>query len=56
MSGARGRVLEEFNASTLDSVGPFGGYQGMNVLQEMNELGEAQEQIVREGIPRFNVL
>lgn len=35
----RDRVLGEFNASTLDSVGPLGGDQGMKVLQEMNELG-----------------
>jgi uncharacterized protein YfeS len=55
MSGARGRVLEEFNASTLDSVGPFGGDQGMNVLQEMNELGEAQEHIRRESSPKASV-
>jgi hypothetical protein len=52
---ARDHVLGEFNASTLDSVGPIEGDQGMKVLQEMNELGKAQEQIIREGIPNNTV-
>jgi hypothetical protein len=36
----RDRVLGELNASTLDSVGPVKGDQGMEVLSEMNSLGE----------------
>jgi hypothetical protein len=34
----RDRVLGEFNASTLDNVGPMQGDQGMKVLSEMNDL------------------
>jgi hypothetical protein len=48
----RDRVLGEFNASTLDSVGPLGGDQGMKVLSEMNELGQAQEQTIRDSVPK----
>jgi hypothetical protein len=33
-----------------------GGDQGMAVLQEMNELGEQQEQIIRDGFPKINLL
>lgn len=54
---ARERVLDEFNQSTLDDVGPIGGgEQAMKVLQKMNELGEHQEHIIREGFPKINVL
>jgi hypothetical protein len=54
---ARERILGEFNQSTLDDVGPVvGAEQGMKVLQEMNELGEAQELIIREGAPKISVL
>ena len=49
----RDRVLGEFNASTLDSVGQVGGQdQQMRVLGEMNEL----EQTIREGMPKVNLL
>jgi len=41
---ATDRVLEEFNQSVLDDVGPVGGEQGMKVLQEMNELGALQDE------------
>jgi uncharacterized protein YfeS len=34
---SRNRVLDDFNASTLDPVGPLGGDQGMAVLKEMND-------------------
>lgn len=51
----RERVLEEFNASTLDDVDPLGGDQGVTVLKEMNELGEQQDQIIREGVPKIDV-
>jgi hypothetical protein len=54
---AREEALDEFNRSTLDEVGPIGGAeQGMKVLQEMNELGEAQEQIIRDGVSKISVL
>ena len=51
----RYRVLREFNRSTLDDVGPLGGDQGMAVLKEMNELGEQQEQTIRESFPKVTV-
>ena len=53
---ARDRILDEFNRDNTPDVKPLGGDQSVAVLKDMNELGEAQEQIVREGIPRFNVL
>ena len=53
---ARERVLDEFNRSTLDDVKALGGDQGMDVLKEMNELGEAQELTIRESVSRIDVL
>ena len=50
----RGRVLGEFNASTLDSVGPVGGDQGMKVLCEMNSLVDEHEQFLKYLIPRVD--
>ena len=39
----RDRVLEDFNRSPLDDVGPAGGgEQGMKVLSEMNDLAELE--------------
>jgi hypothetical protein len=35
---ARGRVLDEFNRSTLDDVSPVGGDQEIKVLKELNEM------------------
>ena len=51
----RNRILNEFNRDLMDDVGPIGGDQGMKVLQEMNELAKQLEQIIRDGIPKFNV-
>lgn len=51
----RDRILEEFNASTLDGVRPMGGGQGMAVMIDMNDLGEQQEQIIRESIPKVTM-
>jgi hypothetical protein len=52
----RDRILNEFNRSTLDDVGPIERReQGMRVLQEMNELGEAEEQTFRDSMPRITV-
>jgi hypothetical protein len=48
----RDRILGEFNASTLDSVGPVAVDLGMKVLEEMNELGERQKQNHRKGFQR----
>jgi hypothetical protein len=36
-SGKWLRVLVDFNASTLDPVGPLGGDQGMKVLADQHE-------------------
>ena len=52
----RDQLLEEFNRSTLDDVGPLEHGQEMKVLQEMNELGKEQEKIIRDGVPKVNVL
>ena len=51
----RDRVLNEFNRDQLDDVGLVGARQGMKVLQEMNELGEAQEKIIREAVPKISM-
>jgi len=40
----------------LDDVGPIAGDQGMKVLNEMNELGQQQEKIIRHGFPKLSVL
>jgi hypothetical protein len=50
----RDRILSAFNQSTLDRVGPVD--QGMAVLKDMNELGEDQEQIIRDGVPKISVV
>jgi hypothetical protein len=52
---ANDRVLGEFDSSTWNSGGPIKGDQGKKVLQEMNELGEAQEHIRRESFPKVSV-
>ena len=52
----RTRLLDSLNGSTLDDVGPVGGDQDRAVLYEMNELGELQEQIIRDGVPKLSVL
>ena len=52
----RDRILDELNRSTLDDVGPVGAQdQQMRVLSEMNELGQAQEQIIRDSFPKVTV-
>ena len=38
----RDQILKEFNASTLDSVGPLGGDKGDNFLKELNEMADLQ--------------
>jgi len=52
----RDRVLEQFNRSTLDDVGPVGGDQCMVALKEMNDLGQQRKQIVWGSGPNFNRL
>lgn len=50
------RILEEFNQSTLDPVGPVGGDQGMTVLKELNELDQEHDQHIQGIGPKLNVL
>jgi hypothetical protein len=53
----RDRILEEFNASTLDPVGPVGGAeQGMKVLSEMNSLTDDHDAFVKSLMPTIDVL
>jgi hypothetical protein len=52
----RERVLREFNASTLDDVGPIGSDQGAAVLQNMNQLQSDQNEFVKRLAPRVDVL
>jgi hypothetical protein len=52
----RDRILREFNASTLDPVGPFGGEQGVKALSEMNSLADDHDEFVKSLVPTINVL
>ena len=36
------RVLVDFNASTLDDVGPVGGDKGEKFLSELNEMADLE--------------
>ena len=47
----RKRVLEEFNASTLDLVGPIGVYEGMTVLEESNDFQAGHDEFVKSLAP-----
>jgi hypothetical protein len=38
----RDGILNEFNRSTLDDVGPFGGDQEIKVLKELNEMTDLE--------------
>jgi hypothetical protein len=49
------RVLVDFNASTLDPVGPVGGDQYMAVLKDMNELEVDHEEFVKSLALRVDV-
>jgi hypothetical protein len=51
---ARERFLSDFNASTLDDVGPVGGDQSMAVLKEMNELEAGHDDFVKSLAPRVD--
>ena len=53
-SETRDRVLDEFNRSTLDDVGPLGGKQGVRVLPEMNELEAGHDEFVKSLAARSN--
>ena len=51
----RDRILSDFNASTLDPVGPVGGDQSMAVLNDMNELEVDHEEFVKSLAPKVDV-
>lgn len=52
----RDRILNKFNRDQLDDVGSVGSAkQQMRVLGEMNDLGQAQEQIIRESDPKVTL-
>ena len=36
------KILNEFNQSTLDPVGPLGGDQEIKVLKELNEMADLE--------------
>ena len=47
----RDQILRDFNASTLDPVGPLGGDQEIKVLKEMNEMQDLQSNAGRKECP-----
>jgi hypothetical protein len=52
----RTRVLDSFNKSTLDDVGPVeGAGQGMKVLSEMNSLVDDHDAFVKSLAPSVGV-
>jgi len=52
----RDRALSDFNQSELDPVGPIGNQdQQMRVLNEMNELGQQEEQAFRDSVAKINI-
>jgi hypothetical protein len=50
----RDRVLWEFNASTLDSVGPVD--QTMAILKEIDELQSGHDEFVKSLAPRVDIV
>lgn len=52
----RDRVLNEFNQSTLDEVGPVWGEHGTKLLSEMNSLVDDHEDFVKSLSPNVDVL
>jgi len=53
---ARDRILDEFNRSTLDDVGPVGGDQGMAILKDMNDLEVGHDEFVKSRAPGVDFL
>ena len=51
-SPARDRILSDFNASTLDDVGPVGGDKGETFLKELNEMADLEGDAGRKGPDR----
>jgi hypothetical protein len=46
------RVLVDFNASTLDDVGPVGGDKGEKFLSELNEMQDLKRDAGKENPDR----
>jgi hypothetical protein len=53
---SRDRILEDFNNSTLDPVGPIGGEQGAKLLTEINSLEGDHQAFMKSLAPSVNVL
>ena len=47
----RDKILNEFNQSTLDPVGPFAGDKGEAFVKELNELAELESDAGRRENP-----
>jgi hypothetical protein len=48
----RERFLSDFNASTLDPVGPLGGDKGEKFLSELNEMQDLERDAGKENPDR----
>jgi hypothetical protein len=48
----RTRVLDSFNKSTLDDVGPFGGQKSEKLLKELNEMADLESEAGRKNPDR----
>ena len=48
----RERFLSDFNASTLDPVGPLGGDKGEKFLSELNEMADSERDAGKENPDR----
>jgi uncharacterized protein YfeS len=48
----RTRLLDSFNKSTLDDVGPIGGDQEIKVLKELNEMADLEGDAGKENPDR----
>ena len=47
----RDQILRDFNASTLDPVGPLGGNKGEKFLSELNEMQDRESEAGQNGKP-----
>ena len=48
----RNRILDQFNNSTLDDVGPLGGEKGEKFLSELNEMADLESEAGRKSPDR----
>ena len=49
---ARNRILDQFNNSPLDDVGPLGGEKGEKFLSELNEMADLEGEAGRKSPDR----